>query len=46
MFVGPAHRRAAGAARANYTEWQIERLGLTIQDGAEGWEIGHWVHGA
>lgn len=42
--IGEAHRRAAGAARKLYTEWRIERLKLTIQDGATEWEIGDWDH--
>jgi len=41
--VGPAHRRAAGAARVLYTEWKIERLRLVIQDDVQGWEIKQWV---
>lgn len=41
--VGPAHRRAAGAARHMYTEWSISRLGLLIKNGVEAWEITDWV---
>ncbi|KAH8808327.1 hypothetical protein F5884DRAFT_365498 [Xylogone sp. PMI_703] len=41
--VGPAHRIAAGAARANYTEWAIERLCLSITDGAREWGITKWI---
>lgn len=40
--VGPAHRRAAGAARHSYTEWHIERLALTIKNGAKEWKIEEW----
>ncbi|KAK4152065.1 eukaryotic translation initiation factor 3 subunit-like protein [Chaetomidium leptoderma] len=31
--VGPAHRKAAGAARSLYSFWKIDRLKLTIEDG-------------
>ncbi|TVY67553.1 UPF0643 protein PB2B2.08 [Lachnellula suecica] len=41
--VGEAHRKAAGATRFLYSEWQIERLRLLIKDGAEEWEITKWV---
>lgn len=41
--VGPAHRKAANAARHNYTEWQIERLNLIIDDGAISWRIEEFV---
>ncbi|KFX88117.1 hypothetical protein V495_07370 [Pseudogymnoascus sp. VKM F-4514 (FW-929)] len=41
--VGPAHRRAAGAARHSYTEWHIERLNLVIKDNIDGWAIEEWV---
>lgn len=44
--VGPAHRRAAGAARHMYTEWSINRLGLLIKNGVEAWEIRDWVDDA
>ncbi|CZR62043.1 uncharacterized protein PAC_11940 [Phialocephala subalpina] len=40
--VGEAHRKAAGATRFLYTEWRIERLRLTIKDGATDWEITEW----
>lgn len=40
--IGPAHRRAAGAARSLYSFWKIERYRLTIQDGIEGWDISNW----
>ncbi|OBT79188.1 hypothetical protein VF21_01758 [Pseudogymnoascus sp. 05NY08] len=41
--VGPAHRRAAGAARHSYTEWHIERLSLVIKDNIDSWAIEEWV---
>ncbi|KAK4445631.1 hypothetical protein QBC34DRAFT_306500 [Podospora aff. communis PSN243] len=40
--IGPAHRKAAGAARHLYTFWQIDRHRLTIRDGIEDWEISKW----
>lgn len=40
--VGPAHRRAAGAARHNYTEWRIERLALVFDDEVKNWAIEEW----
>lgn len=40
--VGPAHRRAAGAARHNYTEWRIERLALIFDDEVKDWAIEEW----
>ncbi|KAK0641988.1 hypothetical protein B0T16DRAFT_394178 [Cercophora newfieldiana] len=41
--IGPAHRKAAGAARHLYSFWQIDRHRLTIRDGIEGWEISSWA---
>lgn len=40
--IGPAHRRAVGAARHMYTEWSINRLGLLIGDGVKNWKISDW----
>ncbi|KAK0620922.1 hypothetical protein B0T14DRAFT_431220 [Immersiella caudata] len=40
--IGPAHRKAAGAARHLYTFWQIDRHRMTIRDGIESWEISKW----
>ncbi|KAK0719483.1 hypothetical protein B0H67DRAFT_483708 [Lasiosphaeris hirsuta] len=40
--IGPAHRRAAGAARSLYSFWKIDRHRLTIRDGIESWEIVDW----
>ncbi|RFU35926.1 hypothetical protein B7463_g390, partial [Scytalidium lignicola] len=42
--VGPAHEQAAGAARKLYTEWAIERLRLSINDGAREWSITKWIN--
>ncbi|KAK1826054.1 hypothetical protein QBC39DRAFT_365336 [Podospora conica] len=41
--VGPAHRKAGGAARSLYSFWQIERYRLTIRDDAETWDISNWT---
>lgn len=41
--TGPAHRKAAGAARHSYTSWGIERLGLVIEDGVESWGLETWI---
>ncbi|CAG8960866.1 hypothetical protein HYFRA_00002403 [Hymenoscyphus fraxineus] len=41
--MGEAHRKAAGAARKLYTEWEIERLRFRIKDGANEWEIVEWA---
>ncbi|KAI1840535.1 hypothetical protein JX265_013235 [Neoarthrinium moseri] len=40
--VGPAHRKAAGAARHLYTDWKIDRHRLIIRDGLQSWEIVDW----
>ncbi|KAK3352837.1 hypothetical protein B0T25DRAFT_194973 [Lasiosphaeria hispida] len=40
--IGPAHRRAAGAARSLYSFWKIDRHRLTIRDSIESWEISDW----
>jgi hypothetical protein len=40
--VGPAHRKAAGAARSLYTFWKIDRFKLTVEDGIKGWAITDW----
>ncbi|KAL2267858.1 hypothetical protein VTJ83DRAFT_5135 [Remersonia thermophila] len=40
--TGPAHRKAAGAARSLYSFWKIDRLKLTIRDDVSGWEITNW----
>ncbi|KAK9774137.1 hypothetical protein AB5N19_06865 [Seiridium cardinale] len=41
--VGPAHRRAAGAARHLYSEWRIDRHRLIIRGGLKSWDIVDWV---
>ncbi|KXX82055.1 hypothetical protein MMYC01_200895 [Madurella mycetomatis] len=41
--VGPAHRKAAGAARSLYSFWKIERYRLTIGDGIKSWAITEWT---
>ncbi|KAK6858424.1 hypothetical protein PG995_006123 [Apiospora arundinis] len=41
--VGPAHRKAAGAARHLYTDWKIDRHRLTIRDELSSWEIVNWT---
>lgn len=41
--VGPAHRKASGATRHLYTEWQIERYRLSISHGIGSWEILDWT---
>ncbi|KAK4097411.1 hypothetical protein N658DRAFT_434096 [Parathielavia hyrcaniae] len=40
--VGPAHRRAAGAARSLYTSWKIDRFRLTIREDVREWAITGW----
>ncbi|AEO67238.1 uncharacterized protein THITE_2116117 [Thermothielavioides terrestris NRRL 8126] len=40
--IGPAHRKAAGAARSLYSFWKIDRLKLTIEDDVKGWTITDW----
>ncbi|KAJ8116900.1 hypothetical protein ONZ43_g4335 [Nemania bipapillata] len=41
--VGPAHRRAAAAARDLYSHWKIDRHKLIIRDEVESWEITDWA---
>ncbi|KAI0869473.1 hypothetical protein GGS24DRAFT_505736 [Hypoxylon argillaceum] len=41
--VGPAHRRAAAAARDLYSHWKIDRHRLIIRDEVESWEITDWA---
>ncbi|KAI3331594.1 hypothetical protein HD806DRAFT_165031 [Xylariaceae sp. AK1471] len=41
--IGPAHRRAAMAARDLYSHWKIDRHRLIIRDDVESWEITDWV---
>ncbi|KAI1810412.1 hypothetical protein GGS20DRAFT_187927 [Poronia punctata] len=41
--VGPAHRRAAMAARDLYSHWKIDRHRFTIHDDVESWEITDWA---
>ncbi|KAI1275288.1 hypothetical protein F5Y07DRAFT_180668 [Xylaria sp. FL0933] len=41
--IGPAHRRAAGAARDLYSHWKIDRHRLIIRDNVESWEITDWA---
>ncbi|RYP44164.1 hypothetical protein DL768_009348 [Monosporascus sp. mg162] len=41
--VGPAHRRAAGAAREMYSHWKIDRHRLTIRDDLRSWELVDWT---
>ncbi|KAK3318046.1 hypothetical protein B0H66DRAFT_223852 [Apodospora peruviana] len=41
--IGPAHRKAAGAARSLYSFWKIDRHRLTIRDGIESWDISDWT---
>ncbi|GAB1318577.1 hypothetical protein MFIFM68171_08787 [Madurella fahalii] len=41
--VGPAHRKAAGAARSLYSFWKIDRYRLTIGDGIKSWAITEWT---
>ena len=40
--MGPAHRKAAGAARSLYSFWKIDRLRLTIEDDFKSWAITAW----
>ncbi|KAH6631411.1 hypothetical protein F5144DRAFT_488480 [Chaetomium tenue] len=40
--IGPAHRKAAGAARSLYSFWKIDRLKLTVEDGVKDWAITAW----
>ncbi|KAL7628454.1 hypothetical protein AAE478_002657 [Parahypoxylon ruwenzoriense] len=40
--VGPAHRKAAGAARSLYTNWKIDRHRLIIRDDVQSWDIIDW----
>jgi len=39
---GKGHHKAASSAIFLYTEWKIERLRLTIPDGATSWSITEW----
>ncbi|KAI0914979.1 hypothetical protein F4823DRAFT_4001 [Ustulina deusta] len=41
--IGPAHRRAATAARDLYSHWKIDRHRLIIRDNVESWEITDWA---
>ncbi|KAI0404567.1 eukaryotic translation initiation factor 3 subunit-like protein [Xylaria palmicola] len=41
--IGPAHRRAAVAARDLYSHWKIDRHKLIIRDEVESWEITDWA---
>ncbi|KAI1179371.1 hypothetical protein F4777DRAFT_473519 [Nemania sp. FL0916] len=41
--VGPAHRRAATAARDLYSHWKIDRHRLIIRDEVDSWEITDWA---
>ncbi|KAF2972668.1 hypothetical protein GQX73_g1042 [Xylaria multiplex] len=41
--IGPAHRRAATAARDLYSHWKIDRHRLIIHDNVESWEITDWA---
>ncbi|KAK3902072.1 hypothetical protein C8A05DRAFT_15819 [Staphylotrichum tortipilum] len=41
--AGPAHRKAAGAARSLYSFWKIHRFRLTIEDDLKGWGITAWA---
>ncbi|TGJ80668.1 hypothetical protein E0Z10_g8100 [Xylaria hypoxylon] len=41
--IGPAHRRAAAAARDLYSHWKIDRHRLIIRDNVESWEITDWA---
>ncbi|KAI9679124.1 MAG: hypothetical protein M1829_001794 [Trizodia sp. TS-e1964] len=41
--AGEGHRAAAAATRGFYEEWKIERLRLTIDDGAQSWSISNWA---
>lgn len=41
--TGPAHRKAAGAARALYSHWKIDRHRLSIRDGVSSWAITDWT---
>ncbi|KAJ3577353.1 hypothetical protein NPX13_g3215 [Xylaria arbuscula] len=41
--IGPAHRRAAAAARDLYSHWKIDRHRLIIHDNVENWEITDWA---
>ncbi|KAI1747414.1 hypothetical protein F4782DRAFT_424582 [Xylaria castorea] len=41
--IGPAHRRAAAAARDLYSHWKIDRHRLIIRDEVESWEITDWA---
>ncbi|KAI5867342.1 hypothetical protein GGS23DRAFT_172085 [Durotheca rogersii] len=40
--VGPAHRKAAGAARSLYSHWKIDRHRLIIRDDVRSWDIIDW----
>lgn len=41
--MGPAHRKAAGAARSLYSFWKIDRYQLTIGDDIKSWAITEWT---
>ncbi|KAK0717879.1 hypothetical protein B0T26DRAFT_647240 [Lasiosphaeria miniovina] len=41
--VGPAHRKAAGAARSLYSHWKIDRHRLTVHERLESWEMADWT---
>lgn len=40
--VGPGHKAAARATSSMYTEWEIERLAIVIEDGVKQWSIVPW----
>ena len=40
--VGPGHKAAARATSSMYTEWEIERLAIVIEDGVRKWSIVPW----
>lgn len=39
---GRGHRRASMATKGLYLEWYIERLCLSVHEGAEDWTISEW----
>ncbi|KAK3365430.1 hypothetical protein B0H63DRAFT_445670 [Podospora didyma] len=41
--VGPAHRKAAGAARHLYSAWNIDRHRLTVWDDISAWSLTDWA---
>lgn len=40
--VGPGHKAATRATSTMYTEWNIERLAIVIEDDVSKWSIVPW----